>query len=188
MMADLLKDNVLIDQGKTNPVEEALLPLIGLKLSIARRAADMRNFGFGEIRQAANGLVGEYALHISCPWRIDGPQGILLRRSDLWEHISGEVTPDDWEPSTIDNLQDVRIKQLLQGYDPRTDSFVNTTDDLVVTSIQATLMGDAIIGLSGGYQLKLFPDGTRGEAWRIFRPGDSDYPHFVVDEEGTNSI
>jgi hypothetical protein len=173
---------------KSNPVEEALRPLVGLKLSLARRAADMRNFAFGELKQRGDGTLGEYALHISCPWRIDSPQGIYTGRSDLWEHISGEVMPDDWEPSTNDNLQDVRIKQLLAGYDARTDSFINTTDDLVVTGIQATLLGDAIIELSGGYQLKLFPDGTRGEAWRIFRPGDPDYSHFVVDQEGTHSI
>jgi len=41
-----------------------LQPLIGLELSIARRAADMRVFHFGRIRKVEKGTVGDYALHI----------------------------------------------------------------------------------------------------------------------------
>jgi len=184
----LLRADEIIDVAGNNPVEEALQPLVGLKLSIARRAADMRNFQFEAIRQVADGLVGQYALHISCPWRIDGPDGIFTGRSDLWEHISGQVMPDDWEPSTKDNLQDARIQQLLKGYDADANSFINTTGDLVVTSVKASRLGDAIIELSRGYRITLFPQSPRGESWRIFRPGDPDYPHFVVDGDGTYSI
>jgi hypothetical protein len=82
----------------------------------------------------------------------------------------------------------MRIEQLLKGYDAQQDSFVGTTDHLVVKSVTATPAGDAAIELSGGYKLLLFPAGTRGEWWRIFRPGDSDHPHFVVDGEGPYSI
>jgi hypothetical protein len=184
----LLRIAVIIDLAENNPVEEALQPLVGLKLSIARRAADMRNFQFGAMRQVETGKPEQYALHISCPWRIDGPDGILTGRSDLWEHISGQAMPDDWEPSTKDNLQDARIQQLLKGYDADTNSFINTTGNLVVTSVKANRSRDAIIELSGGYKIILFPQSTRGEAWRIFRAGDPDYPHFVVDEDGTHRI
>ncbi len=59
-------------------VFKALEPLVGLPLSIARSAADMRVFHFGKVRPAANGkgTVGEYALHIQCPWRLVGKEGL----------------------------------------------------------------------------------------------------------------
>ena len=58
---------------------------------------------------------------------------------------------------------------------------VNHTDLLVVEKVWASDFGDAILSLSGGYRLVIFPSGSCGEAWRIFRPGA--HPHFVVDEE-----
>jgi hypothetical protein len=49
--------------------------LIGLRLSIVRRAADMLVLHFGNIRahSSGKGTVGDYALHVQCPWRLDGP-------------------------------------------------------------------------------------------------------------------
>jgi hypothetical protein len=80
----------LFSQGFTDPahvkrVEEMmtiadeitahLQPLVGLELSIARRAADMRVFHFGRIRKVEKGTVGDYALHIQCPWRLEDETG-----------------------------------------------------------------------------------------------------------------
>jgi hypothetical protein len=73
-----------------------LQPLIGLQLTIARRGADMRGFHFGPIRVVEGGTVGDYALHVQCPWRIEGSQGIVTGRSDLWEppgSVSRRVCP-----------------------------------------------------------------------------------------------
>ena len=49
----------------------------------------------------------------------------------------------------------------------------------VVLAVRATPHGGAEIDLSDGCRLTLFPAGTVGEDWRLFRPGD-DAPHFVV--------
>jgi hypothetical protein len=165
---------------EANEVQKALEPLIGLKFSIARRAADMRIFHFGEIKEVDGGTIGKYALHIQCPWRMDGPEGIITGRLDLWNHISGKLMPDEWEPSTDDNIQDFRLRTLLKGYDPNTNSYVNATELLVVERVQASTVGDAIIELSGGYRLILFPAGTKGEDWRILGP-DEVSPHFVME-------
>ncbi len=55
----------------------------------------MRVLHFGRIRKIEKGTVSEYALHIQCPWRIEGPEGIVTGRSDLWE--PAEDSPDiDW--------------------------------------------------------------------------------------------
>src|SRR5206468_3725261 len=135
---------------ETSVVQEALEPLIGLKLSIARRAGSMlRNFHFGGVEEIEGGTVGQYALHIQCPWRIDGPEGIITGRADVWEHISGKIMPDEWEPGIGDNIQDVRLGDLLKGYDPNTRSHVNLTEWLVVERVQTSAVGDATIELSG---------------------------------------
>jgi len=155
--------------------------LIGLKLSIARRAADLRNFQFGPVRLVDNGTVGEFALHIQCPWCIEGPDGIVTGRLDLWEpaEVVDDFDWESWDYETGENLQDKRIGTLLGGYDPQTRSFVNTTSHLVVTDVETDCFGGAAITLSGGFRLVLFPAGTQGEDWRLFRPG-IDEPHFVV--------
>lgn len=148
---------------------------------MARRAADLRNFQFGRLRPVDNGTVGEFALHIRCPWRIEGPDGIVTGRSDLWE--PAEVVDDfDWETWDYEkgeNLQDKLVGTLLGGYDAQTRSYLNTTNSLVVTGVESDCFGGAVITLSGGYRLVLFPTGTQGEDWRLFRPG-VDKPHFVV--------
>ena len=170
-------------EPKQNATQQALDPLIGLKLSLALRAMDMRIFHFGYVRRhAQRGEVGKYALHIQCPWRIDRPEGTVTGRLDLCEHISGEQMLDEWEPGIDDNIQDVRLAALLQSYNADTRSHVNTTDILIVERVNASTLGDATIDLSGGYRLTLFPAGTASKAWRIFRPGDDD-SHFVVEGE-----
>ena len=133
------------------------------------------------MREENGRTVGQYALHVQCPWRIDGPEGIVTGRSDLWEHISGKTMTDEWEPGTDDNIQDVRISNLFGGYDAKTHSHLNSSEWLVVERVQASDIGDLNVSLSGGYRLVLFPGGSIGEAWRIFEPGRG-VPHFVIED------
>jgi hypothetical protein len=88
--------------------------------------------------------------------------------------------PDEWEPGIEDNVQDIRLGNLLGGYDFKTHSHVNDSESLVVERVRASDFGDLDINLSGGYRLILFPDGSTGEAWRLFEPG-KDVPHFVIE-------
>jgi hypothetical protein len=169
-----------------NKVQQVVDSLIGLRLSVARRAADMRMFHFGQMREDNGGTAGQYALHVQCPWRIDGPEGIVTGRSDLWEHVSGKPMPDEWEPSIDDNLQDMRIRSLFGDYDPKT-GHVNTGELLVVERVRASDIGDLDISLSGGYRLVVFPSGSTGEAWRILGPR-KDVAHFVVEGSGSYSV
>jgi hypothetical protein len=168
-------------KGVRDAILEQLQPLVGLRLSIARRALDLRNFQFGVVRAIEGGTVGEFALHIQCPWRIETRDRIVTGRDDLREPIV--VTKDfDWKAWDYEkdgNLQDQRIASLLGGYDPGTRSPVNNGHLLVVEAVDADDRGGVTLDLSGGYRLRLFPAGTRGEDWRIFRP-DSESPHFVI--------
>jgi hypothetical protein len=158
-----------------------LQPLVGLMLSIARRAADMRVLHFGPIRQVEKGTVGDYALHVQCPWRLEGPQGIVTGRTDLWEPAEDRsgIDWDTWDYDQNENLQDKLVGELLGGYDPQTRSFVNPGDRLVVEAVQGDMYGGTTIALSGGFRLVLFPGGSCGEDWRIFQPGIYE-SHFVI--------
>src|SRR5262249_19428765 len=51
--------------------------LIRLRLSIGRRAADILGLHFGAVppHHSGQGTVGDYVLHVQCPWRLDGPEG-----------------------------------------------------------------------------------------------------------------
>lgn len=167
-------------QAIEDEIRNQLEPLIGLKLSIARRVGDMRNFQFGPIRKVDRGTVGDYALHIQCPWRIENPYGIVTGYSDLWEPAEADEEID-WENWDYEdgNAQDKHLQAMLKNYDPDTRSIINEGEWLVVESIQADAYGGASIILSGGFRLVIFPAGTQNEDWRIFQP-NTDGPHFVV--------
>jgi hypothetical protein len=147
-----------------------LSELIGLPLTAARRAADMRTFQFGILRRVDRGSVGDFALHVQCPWRIEGPVGIVTGRLDLWEPVEDDAPFDenrDYETSP--NLQDARLQRW----------FEQDGASLVVQAVDADDFGGAAVNLGQGFVLRLFPAGTRGEDWRLFRP-NTDAPHLVV--------
>ena len=164
-------------------IQSRLAPLVGRKLSMARRAGDMRGFHFGPVtvEGAGNRSSGEFALHIQCPWRLEGPTGIVTGRMDLWEpaEAGADIDRNSWHFDRNPNLQDRRIGELLKGYDPETRSFVNETDYLVVERVEAHDFGRVTISLSGGYRLVIFPSGSAGEDWRLLQPL-SEEGHFVV--------
>lgn len=166
-------------------VQQELQKLVGLGLAATARAADLRGFHFGELRPYRDKTVGEFALHVQCAWRIDGPDGVLTGRSDLWEPAKeGIVGPDleRWGHERDGNLQDKRVAEWLGHHDPRAGSHLEVENRPVVLAARATPFGGAEIDLSGDYRLTLFPAGSAGEDWRLFRPRDSeeDAPHFVV--------
>jgi hypothetical protein len=147
-----------------------LSPLLGLTLTIARRAVDMRMFHFGPVRLVDGGSVGDFAIHVQCPWRIEGPEGIVTGRSDLWEPADADVPFDEkWHYDKSPNLQDLRLDGLL----------IQSVKPFVVEKVDADEFGGVAICLSQGYVLRLFPAGTRGEDWRFFQP-TRDAPHLVI--------
>jgi hypothetical protein len=86
-----------------NELESSLQALIGLPLLSAGRAADLEWFLFGSSRTVTNfkgetRVVGEYALHVQCAWRIRDSARIIVASNDLYEPT--EVIEDsenfDW--------------------------------------------------------------------------------------------
>jgi len=162
-------------------LRRALTQLVGLKLAVARRAADMRVLHFGTMRPAPEstlpsqenrprGSIGDFALHIQCPWRIETDDKILTGRTDLWEPLEwpSGFSYDDWDYERDGNVQDRLIEQ-----------FMTNCDNLIVESITIQSNCSFWIAFNGGYKLVVFPSGSTGEDWRFFRP-NSDESHLVV--------
>ncbi|HET9906022.1 MAG TPA: hypothetical protein VFQ23_05265 [Anaerolineales bacterium] len=178
-------------------IKKHLDQLVGLPLSIARRAANMLVLHFGTIREVEGrrlsrkkrkdkkGTVGDFALHIQCPWRLENSEGIITGRGDLYLSAeTGNYFDDDEEDDSFDkqgmNLQDRKMGELLQGIDPITGSYMNVTNFLIVESIESDDFGEATIYLSGGYRLRIFPSSSTVEHWRLFQPATEE-KHFVVE-------
>ena len=155
---------------KRNPFDV----LVGLKLSILRRAADMLVVHFGAVTRLKDGVgsVGEYALHIQCPWRIDGPKGTLTGRNDLFEYGGEGREPRNWSYEAGFSVQDVVFDNLTGGYDASSGSWFNDRNRFIVSATSLSREGDIRIDLTQNHALLVFPDGTVYEAWRFFRQGD----------------
>jgi hypothetical protein len=166
-----------------------LNPLIGLKLSRMARAADMRTIQFGDTEaRKSGGVVGQYALHVQCPWRLENDAGVITGSDDLFEPYERAEQPGesfDWEKG--DSLQERVLRDLLKGYDANTKQIVNSTNLLTVETVLADSSGGFCLSLSGGYRFLVFPNSTRREAWRLFIPSkdgaESTQKHFVVPHE-----
>lgn len=166
-----------------NNLQSCLQLLIGLPLSIARDAADMKVFHFGTVvpHPSGRGTVGAYALHVQCPWRFVGEKAIITGTSDRFVEPSEGAEVSDDDPKS-GNLQLIKIASLLKGYDAKTKSFVNATKQLVVIAGNTDNYGGADLSLSGGYRLQIFPDGSLGEDWRFV---EFQGHHVVIEGGGT---
>lgn len=158
-------------------IEARLAPLVGLPLSVARRAADMLTVQFGEMRRVERGSVGEWALHVSGAWRLEGPGGIVTGHADVWESAEPRP-PEGWTWDDGPNRRDRRMLETL-GAPDEFGGARNVTGLLCVESVRASPYGDLRMALSGGYRLRIFPD-TEDEAWRLFAHQPDDARHFVV--------
>jgi len=166
-----------------------LQQLIGLKLSRMALAADMRTLQFGHTEARAGGcVVGEYGLHVQCPWRLEDDTRIVTGNDDLYvPYEQNEQLTESFGWEKGGSLQERVLRDLLKGYDPETRQIVNSTNLLTVNAVQTDSAGGFCLSLSGGYRFLVFPNGTRREAWRLFKPtkdgAKSSERHFVVPHE-----
>jgi hypothetical protein len=160
-----------------------LTPLIGLQLTIGRRAGNMTNFHFGKIRRFKDGTKGAYALHIQCPWRIEDRRRIVTGRADLYEPAdpTGEIDLDDWHFETHENLLYKRIRELLGGYDPETRSAINVGAGLVVERVACDRFGTSEDFTVRRIQALRISRRKRGRVLAFFQCGNTS-KHFVWED------
>jgi hypothetical protein len=153
-------------------VETALHPLTGLRMSAFGRAADLLWVHFGSLHRVPAWkrgwkYVGEFALHIQCPWRLRHGDTLVVGREDIFEERKGS-------------------KSVL--FDSRAHSIPLRDAALVVSRVHADPVGGFVLEFRRHWALEIFPSASsRGdyESWRMFIPG-GDCGHFVVSPSGAD--
>lgn len=163
-------------------ISTALSELIGLPLWKTVRTMNMEMFDFGARvkrlnRKGEEVEVGEFALHVQCPWRIVGPEGVVVASED---RNYPEDETSDWQEFDSDNPSrcETRIADWLRRY---------SSAPLMAKKAEADDLGGFRLFLEKGYVLEAFPAhslrGEYSEYWRLFQPL-SETRHFVVTGRG----
>jgi hypothetical protein len=129
-------------------------------------------------------LVGDFGLHIQCPWRIVGLAGIVVGASDLYYPAGDDPynEPQGWHwDRSGASRRDQKIHALFAGR--RDDPFT------VLEATATDAFGGITIVLREGYRLELFPaDSLPDEHWRLLTNITPHRPHFVVTGAGIDIV
>lgn len=139
------------------------------------RAADLASFQIGQQRTVVDSrgkekTVGQFALHIQCPWRIVQGEKLVVASGDLYYRPDGSAAgPDfDWEPLGANN-RDVTLERLFSA-----------SERLVIQEYRLEFAGLLRIVFTNNVCLEVFPDASADrEHWRLFQPY-TDRPHTVA--------
>ena len=182
-----------MDKEHIRKIEEALSVLKGQPLRRISRAADTVCFQFGQMvekRAAVRdeqgkwtvgcAMAGEYALHVSCCFRLFCGGRVVAAKSDLYQISSeamrqledGEDIPEDFDYDMVGNN--------------RLDEIIATTladvSGFQVEQIKVSRLGDLCIRYSNGFGMVVLTDISGGQqCWRFFRQGGE---HLVVAGNG----
>lgn len=118
-------------------------------------------------------IVGEWALHVQCHWRIVQMHRVVVGSQDInypADHSYGDEVPEefDW------NRDRSRLDRLIG------DLFARNRKGYRVRAVEAGAASGLRIALEESMSLELFPGNSLpAENWRLFKP-DAHEPHFVV--------
>ena len=170
---------MLVDNGISDEIITALLPLKGQKLNYISRAANMLDIGFGNSMKYISSSNNEhvaacFAIHVQSSWRFVKDKKIVLAFNDFYIP-KDNIAFDVFEEKQFGNSQ----------FDIRSDKINNIIKNLQikVINIIANNLGDITIFFENGFSLEIFVDVSgMKESWRFFRM-DDDLEHFVVFDE-----
>jgi hypothetical protein len=157
-------------------IERAAMRLKGKTLWRCVRAADMAMFDFGTSSTVVNSrgqaqLVGEFALHVQCAWRIAKEDHVIVGSQDLYfpaDYTADQDIPEGFRWDKDPNRQDQLVSRL----------FENSSREFLVDEISVGIAGGLIVKLEEGLSLELFPaTSIASEQWRLFKHGEH---HLVV--------
>jgi hypothetical protein len=147
-------------------MELQLTELIGKALWACRRAADMATFQFGrrnpvQTFDGRSSEVGDYSLHVQCPWRMVKGESVFVGSQDLYfpaSYDASESIPEGFQWDTDPNRRDSLLKAFFEG----------GTKEFVVSRVDAGKGGAARIEFAEGITLEVFPaDSLAHEHWRL---------------------
>ena len=138
-------------------------------------------------RQAEGGgswVVAEFALHVSCPWRLVGPEGIHAASGDLFTPADPSTDPErfDWDGED-GNWCDIRLRAFLDA---------TAASPRAVSAVSADELGSVRLFLGDDFVLDVFPDSSHAdhvesEFWRLLQPASA-APQFVVGSFGIDRV
>ena len=168
-------------------IRSALLPLCGLPLWAAGRAANILWLQFGARESAPttrnpDRIVGEYALHLTCPWRVSSETGVVAGASDLFVPADPDVPDEEFQwdrPGAA--IVDLHLRRWIG---------VHAVAPLRVTAVEVDRCGGFVLRLEKEFALEVFPDASAEphdlrEQWRLLQPG-RETPHFVLGNHGVD--
>ena len=140
--------------------------LMGKQLWGWGRAADLISFQIGQERAVIDHrgqpkTVGEFALHIQCPWRITSNGKLLVGRGDLYYPSDGSVSRQDFNWDVVGaNRCDVILDRLFDERGP-----------LVIQKFELQSAAVLQVVLTHAICVEVFPDASADqEHWRLFEP------------------
>jgi hypothetical protein len=160
-------------------INRTLEQLIGLELTRTTRAANMECLKFGQqlINDKVHGLlnIGQFGIHLQCPWRITKGQEILIGSFDLYDQAdqNAKYDPDfNWDRPDA-NLRDKKLNELIRD------------NRLTVEKIVTDDFGGFEITFTANVKLMTFPaNSLEYEYWRLLDNRPKLENHFVVSGEG----
>jgi len=161
------------------PYQDVLQVLSGLRLAPVGAAADMLWLHFGEMRSIVDRKgkarkVGEWALHLQCPWRFVHLGTVVLGSTDFgYDVVTGEKY--DWE-SKAESVFHRNSNQLNRMLD---------AEKITIGMVRCTEAGAFDLVFDHDLKLSVMPtESSRheyDESWRFFVPS-GDFPHYVFPE------
>ena len=165
-------------------IEDNLKVLVGLPWWAIGRMVDLVWLEFGQRHRVRTfrgnwKVVGDWALHLQCSWRIGGPQGLLVASDDRFCPAGDPgKAPKKWKWDTGPTRFDERVKSLL----PQTAEGFG-----VVQKARGNRFRGVQLKLTNGLMIEIFPSDTLDregdEPWRFFQPSRKSN-HFVVTTQG----
>jgi hypothetical protein len=164
-------------------IRAALAPLEELPLWSITRAANILSLQFGERRsapteQSPDRIVGTYALHVSCAWRLSGTTGVIAGLDDLYLPADDDDEDFRWDrPGKA--LADARLRAWVAAH---------SVSPLAVEQITVDRCGGFALHFPQTFAFEVFPAAGADpnvirEMWRLFQPGDES-SHFVYLDQG----
>ncbi len=160
-------------------IQKTLDKLVGLELTRSTRAANMECLKFGQevVADKVDGHVniGQFGIHLQCPWRITTGQKILIGSNDVYEQAdqNAQYDPDFvWDRPNV-NLRDKKMSDIIQS------------KKLTVRKVIADDVGGFEIVFSDDIKLTTFPSvSLADEYWRLLDNRPASKGHFVVGGDG----
>ena len=168
-------------------IQQALNQLFGLDLIGLGRAGNLQHFTFGRHRlreQDKPDQLADFALHLSCPWRLTRDHVISCGQTDLERPSSLFVSDDEYDAGKIGSRWVDLGNAAFRGY----------LDQAIVTviNVETDVFGGFRLHMAGAVSLDVFPAASKAihddlEFWRLFQPR-LDTPHFIVSSQGISRV